>query len=201
MSSQTIIFIGRSGSGKGTQVSLLQAFLRNKNPEIQSIHIETGQYFRDFIGENSISAKFAKEIYLEGKRQPDFLAISMWGYVLCKDYTGQEHLIFDGAPRSAPEAHVIEDALSFYKRFDASLKKPKVIYLDVSHDWSMQRMHERGRLDDKTKEQAEIRMSWFETEVLGAVRFFEQNQKFDFIRIDGEKSIEQVHTDIVSYFS
>jgi adenylate kinase family enzyme len=198
---QTIIFIGRSGSGKGTQVTMLQEFLRNKNSQIQSIHIETGQYFRNFIEEKSVSAQFAKGVYLEGKRQPDFLAISMWGYVLCKDYSGTEHLIFDGAPRSYPEAHVIEDALSFYQRFDnAKFVKPKVIYIDVSHDWSMERMHERGRIDDKTKEQTEIRMNWFETEVKGAIRFFEESPNFDFLHIQGEKSVEEVHAQIISHF-
>lgn len=198
---QTIIFIGRSGSGKGTQVTLLQALLRTKNLETQCIHVETGQYFRDFIGEKSISAQFAKNIYLEGRRQPDFLAISMWGYVLCKDYTGSEHLLFDGAPRSAAEAYVFDDALSFYQRFDEKqFTKPKVVYLDVSHDWSMQRMHERGRIDDKTKEQTEIRMNWFEKDVMGALKFFKESPKFDFIHIQGEKTVEEVHADIASYF-
>ena len=202
MSAQTIIYIGRSGSGKGTQISLLQAFLKQQNPAIPSLQIETGQYFRTFIEEKSITAEFSKDIYLQGKRQPDFLAISMWGYVLCKDYTGVEHLMFDGAPRSPAEAHVVEDALSFYNRFDdKAFVKPKVIYLDVSSDWSMTRMHERARIDDKTFEQLQIRTKWFETEVMGAIDFFKNNPKFDFIHIQGEKTIEEVHADIVSHFA
>lgn len=198
---QTIIVIGRSGSGKGTQVGLLQEFFRTKNAQIQSIHVETGQYFRDFIDDNTISAQLAKEIYLQGKKQPDFLAISMWGYVLCKDYTGVEHVLFDGVPRSLAQAHVFEDALSFYNRFDAKFEKPKVIYLDVSHDWSVQRIHERGRIDDQTVDQAEIRMRWFDTDVVAAIDFFKENPKFDFIHIQGEKSPEEVHAEIVSHFA
>lgn len=202
MAPQTIIYIGRSGSGKGTQIALLQEFLQEKTPTTPSLQIETGQYFRTFIEEKSITAKFCKDIYLQGKRQPDFLAISMWGYVLCKDYTGIEHLMFDGAPRSAAEAHVVEDALSFYQRFDTNtFAKPKVIYLDVSPSWSMQRMHDRARIDDKTLEQLEIRTKWFETEVMGAIDFFKNNPKFDFIHIQGEKTIEEVYADIVSHFA
>jgi adenylate kinase family enzyme len=201
MSPQTIIVIGRSGSGKGTQVGLLQEFLRNKNAQIQSIHVETGQYFRDFIDDTTVSAQLAKEIYLQGKKQPDFLAISMWGYVLCKDYTGVEHILFDGVPRSLAQAHVFEDALSFYNRFDATFEKPKVIYLDVSHDWSVQRIHERGRIDDQTDEQVEVRMHWFDTDVIAAIDFFKENSKFDFIHIQGEKTVEEVHADIVSHFA
>jgi len=201
MSPQTIIVIGRSGSGKGTQVGLLQEFLRGKDATIPSIHVETGQYFRDFIEDKTLSAQLAKNIYLQGEKQPDFLAISMWGYVLCKDYTGVEHLLFDGVPRSLAQAHVFEDALSFYQRFDQKFEKPKVVYLDVSHDWSMQRMHERGRIDDKTEEQTEIRMHWFDTDVVAAIDFFKQNPKFDFIHIQGEKTVEEVHADIVSHFA
>lgn len=198
---QTIICIGRSGSGKGTQIELLEKYLQSKNPIVKSIHIETGQYFRSFIEEQSLSAQFAKKIYIDGKRQPDFLAISMWGYVLCKDYTGKENLIFDGAPRSLSEAHVVEDALSFYQRFDTTTcEKPKVIYLDVPHDWSIERMNTRGRLDDK-KEAEEVRLSWFETEVMGAVHFFETNPHFDFIHIKGDRSVEEVHADIISHFA
>lgn len=198
---QTIIVIGRSGSGKGTQVELLQNFLKSKDPKIQSIHIETGQYFRDFIEDDTLSANLAKDIYIQGKKQPDFLAVSMWGYVLCKDYTGSEHLLFDGVPRSLAQAHVFEDALSFYQRFDERFGKPMIVYLDVSHDWSMARMHERGRIDDKTDAQTEMRMHWFEDNVLEAIEFFKTHPKFDFIHIQGEKTIEEVHKDIVSHFA
>lgn len=197
---QTIICIGRSGSGKGTQIQLLQAYLHSKNSQIQTIHIETGQYFRDFIQENTVSASLAKEVYITGKRQPDFLAISMWGYILCKDYTGKEHLMFDGAPRSFAEAHVVEDALSFYKRFDTNTcSKPKVIYLNVPREWSIERMNGRGRLDDK-KEAEDVRSAWFETEVMGAIDFFRANKNFDFIEIKADKSIQDVHADIISHF-
>jgi adenylate kinase family enzyme len=175
--------------------------IRDRDIRTQSLHIETGQYFRSFIEEASISAKYAHKIYIDGKRQPDFLAISMWGYMLCKDFTGSEHLIFDGAPRSLAEAHVVQDALTFYNRFnEATATKPKVVYLDVSHDWSIKRMDERGRLDDK-KEEEEVRSSWFETDVTEAIHFFENNPKFDFIRIQAERPVQEVHAEIISHFA
>lgn len=202
MSPQTIICIGRSGSGKGTQVKLLQELLKSQNAIIPSIHIETGHYFRAYIEEeNSLAAQLAKEVYLEGKRQPDFLAISMWGYVMCKDYTGIEHLMFDGTPRSIAEARIIEDALSFFNRFDESkFEKPKVIFLDVPAQWSIERMKERGRIDDQTKEQVELRSNWYESEVMGAIEFFKTNPKFEFIHILGDKSIKEVGDDIATHF-
>ena len=199
---QTIICIGRSGSGKGTQVGLLEKYLREQGPLIPSLHIETGQFFRAFIEEQGISAQLAKKIYLDGKRQPDFLAVSMWGYMLCKDYTGVEHLMFDGAPRSATEAQVVEDAFAFYDRFNsAKFAKPKVIYVDVPAEWSMARIHERGRIDDKTTEEIQNRTNWFETDVMSAIKFFESNPKFDLIHIKADKPVEEVHAEIISHLA
>lgn len=202
MSPHTVICIGRSGSGKGTQMKLLQELLRGQSAINPSIHIETGHYFREFIEErNSLSAQLANEFYLDGKRQPEFLAISMWGYVLCKDYTGIEHLLFDGTPRSEPEARIIEDALLFYDRFNESkFAKPKVIFLDVPEEWSVARMSERGRIDDKTKEQLELRSSWYQSEVLGAIEYFKANPKFEFIVIKGDRTITEVRDDIATHF-
>jgi adenylate kinase family enzyme len=198
---QTVICIGRSGSGKGTQIKLLQDFLKEKNSSVNTIHIETGVYFREFIQEQGVSAQLSKSVYLDGGRQPDFLAISMWGYVLCKDYTGTENIIFDGTPRSLAEAHIIEDALQFYKRFDGNaFAKPKIVYIDVPEEWSIARMNERGRIDDK-KEQENNRMKWFTTEVEPAISFFKHNSHFDFIHIQGDRSVEEVHADVISHFA
>ncbi|MES2623311.1 MAG: nucleoside monophosphate kinase [Patescibacteria group bacterium] len=197
---QTIICIGRSGSGKGTQIKLLEEYFKQQDANAQMIHIETGVYFRSFIEEKTVSGNLAKQAYLEGRREPEFLAISMWGYILCKDYTAEEHIMFDGAPRSLTEAKIIEDALSFYNRFDETLfVKPKIVFLDVSHDWSVARMHERGRVDDQTKEQLELRSHWFETEVMQAVEYFKANPRFDFVQIPGEGSIEEVQALIRSH--
>jgi adenylate kinase family enzyme len=199
---QTIICMGRSGCGKGTQIRLLEEYFKSQNPDSQMIHIETGTYFRSFIEEKTVSAELAKQTYLDGKREPEFLAISMWGYVLCKDYTAEEHIMFDGAPRSLLEAQVIAEALRFYNRFDGSqFAKPKIVYLDVSHDWSVARMHERGRVDDQTIAQLELRSKWFEAEVLPAIEFFENNANFEFVHIKGEGSIEEVHDEIISHLS
>ena len=65
----------------------------------------------------------------------------------------------------------------------------------------MDKMLNRGRIDDKTKEQMELRSKWFESEVVGAIEFFRNNPKFEFIQIKGDKSIEEVHADIVTHFT
>jgi adenylate kinase family enzyme len=195
MNRKTFILIGRSGCGKGTQADLLIERLKatgevsDKNP---MFYIETGNKFRDFISKTSHSSRLAKEIAERSERQPDFLAIWMWSDLLVTNLMGDENLIFDGTPRSLNEAMALNTALKFFKR-----ENIKVIYLDVSNEWSKQRMIERGRADDKAKGDIEKRLAWFESDVLPAVKFYEDSPDYEFIRVNGEQTIEEVNRELV----
>lgn len=195
MDNQTLIFIGRSGCGKGTQADLLiEAMKKNgvisdKNP---MFYIETGDKFRDFISKTSHSSRLAKEIMDRSERQPDFLAIWMWSDLLVSNLMGDENIIFDGTPRSLNEAMTLNTALKFFKR-----DKVKVIYLDVSNDWSKKRMLERGRADDKTNGDIDKRLAWFEADVLPAVKYYESNPDYQFIKVNGEQTIDEVQAELL----
>jgi len=196
MNKQTFIFIGRSGCGKGTQAELLIEELKQKGyttDQNPMFYIETGDKFRDFISKTSRSSRLAKEIMDRSERQPDFLAIWMWSDLLVTNLMGDENIIFDGTPRSLNEAMALNTALKFFQR-----EKVKVIYLDVSNDWSKKRMLERGRADDKTNGDIDKRLAWFEADVLPAVKYYEESAGYEFIKVNGEQTIEQVHTDLMS---
>jgi adenylate kinase family enzyme len=91
MELQTFIFIGRSGCGKGTQVALLQEYIKQQDHKRHIFYIETGERFRQFIKEHSLSSRLAAKIYKSGSRQPDFIAVWMWSNLLVKKMTGEEH--------------------------------------------------------------------------------------------------------------
>ena len=116
MELQTFIFIGRSGCGKGTQVTLLQEYIRKQDQMRYVFYIETGERFRQFIKEHSLSSRLAAGIYKTGDRQPDFIAVWMWSHLLVERMTGEEHVIFDGTPRSLQEAQIVDTAITFYNR-------------------------------------------------------------------------------------
>lgn len=193
---QTFIFIGRSGCGKGTQAELLigemkdKSYITDQNP---LFYIETGDRFRDFISKTSNASRLAKDIMDRSERQPDFLAIWMWADLLVTNLMGDEHLVFDGTPRSLNEALALDTALKFYQR-----QKPTVIYLDVTNEWSKTRMLERGRIDDKKSGDIEKRLAWFESDVLPAVKYYENNPNYHFVRVNGEQTIEAVHSELMS---
>ncbi|MDP3763078.1 MAG: nucleoside monophosphate kinase [bacterium] len=191
----TVIFIGRSGCGKGTQADLFKNRIARLDPGRQILYVETGEHFRKFIRSEGFSSELSRKINEEDKRQPDFLACWMWAGMLVEELMPDMHLIFDGAPRSLPEAVVISTAMKFYER-----EKPAVIYLNVSRKWSEDRLLSRGRTDDSSISKITRRLNWFDEETLPAIEYFRNSKLYQLIEVNGEQPIEKVHADIVAAY-
>lgn len=190
----TVIFIGRSGCGKGTQAALLKERIARFDKERRHIlYVETGEHFRRFIRGESFSSRLSRKIYESDERQPDFLACSMWTKVLLDELDKDMHIVFDGAPRALSEAEMLTSAFNFYKR-----EQPTIIYIDVSRKWSEERLLSRGRSDDVNIEKIDKRLDWFDEDVMPAVEYFRNNPYYRFFDINGEQSIERVHADIIA---
>lgn len=197
---KTFIFTGRSGCGKGTQAKILEQFLKLSTPHLPIFYIETGVKFREFIEGSSLTSKLASEIYKAGGKQPDFLAVWNWSHFLIEQMNGNEHIIIDGTPRSYEEALVLDSAMTFYNR-----EQPFVIHLDVSREWSRKHIENRakleGRIDDQSAEEIDRRLDWFETDVIRAIKFFENHRGYKYVKINGEGTVEEVAQSIQSAIS
>jgi adenylate kinase len=191
MELKTFIFIGRSGSGKGTQARMLQEYLKDTDPDTPVLYEETGAKFREFIKEDTFTSKLSQEFYNTGKLQPNFLAIRIWAEELRKNFKGNEHIIFDGTPRQLREAYVLETALDFYNR-----KNVYIIYPNVSREWSEKRLLERGRSDDDLEE-IKKRLDWYDTQVAPVIEYYRDNPRYNFVDINGEQTIKEVHDQII----
>lgn len=192
----TIIFVGPSGSGKGTQADLFKNWINRRDMEKRQIlYVETGERFRKFIRSEGYSSEISKEIYNLDERQPDFLACWMWGNVLIEELHADTHLVFDGAARSLPEAEILTTALKFYKR-----ERITVIYINVSRKWSEKHLLSRGRFDDVNIDKIDKRLDWFEKDTKPAVEYFKNNPYYNFIEVNGEQTIEKVHKDILEAY-
>lgn len=192
----TVIFIGRSGSGKGTQSDLLRNKIAKEDSSDRKIlYIETGDRFREFVRGKSLSSKLSKAIYDRDARQPDFLATLMWGEMLLENLEEDMHLVFDGVARSQAEAKMLSTALWFYER-----EKPTVIYINVSRKWSEEKLLRRGRADDVSVERIDKRLDWFDKDVIPAVEYFKTNPFFRVLEINGEQTVEEVHQEIINKY-
>ena len=206
MKNKTFIFIGRSGSGKGTQAVLLRQYLERiefeSNGDGQGLleprgmknvfHVTTGDLFRSFVKEETYTSKLVKEALEKGLLMPDFLAVLMWGTFFSKNLTGNEHIIGDGMPRKLKEAEMLLGGMKFYKR-----EKPIILFLDVSRDSVVERLIKRGRSDDKKIEAINERMAYYEKDVIPVIDYFKTSPDCDFIHIDGEPSIPEIYKDIL----
>ena len=186
---QTFIFIGRSGSGKGTQATLLKDYLE-KNTDAPVTYIQTGQRFRDFTAGSTHTAMLARGVIETGALMPEFLGVWNWSSIFVDSIKGDEHLILDGMPRRLREAHMVDSAMEFYSR-----KMPMVIYLDISHTIAKERLLGRGREDDN-HDDIDRRLAWFETDVVPVLEWYERDRNYNFVRINGEQSVEQIAADI-----
>jgi adenylate kinase len=190
---QFFIMIGRSGCGKGTQAQLIKSYFENLYAESGEIkHITTGGAFREFINSDSYTSQKSKEIINEGGLMPEFLAIWNWSNIFVENMSGNESVILDGAPRKLIEVQALDSAISFY-----NYKKPIVIYIDVTKDWAVDRLTERGREDDKNQGEVNRKMDWFENDVKKVIDWYSEDPKYSFIHINGEGEIEKVHTELI----
>jgi adenylate kinase len=193
MKPTTVIFFGKSGSGKGTQATLLLKTFERLDAVNRSIYAETGQKFRSFIQTNSdfVSQKIT-EVLHAGGFLPPFLPIWTWTQFLIDELkTGKEHMVFDGVCRQPEEAPMLDAALQFLGR-----GTPIVILLDVHHDVVTERLLKRGRFDDKQEKIVE-RLKAFEKSAMPAINHFKKSPNVKFVTINGDQAIEQVHEDVL----
>jgi len=186
----TCVFFGRSGSGKGTQADLLLKYLAGHDSKRKAIYIETGRLFRNFMDSGTYTAKKVKENLAAGKLLPVFLPIWVWTGLLNDEYTGKEHLVFDGVSRRLEEAKVLDAAMQFYER-----ERPTILFLELHNEKGTERLLKRGRYDDE-REKINERMKWFEDDVMPVVDYFKKNPHYNFVIINGDQTIPEVFEDV-----
>lgn len=188
MEQRTIIFIGKSGSGKGTQARLLEDFFIKAGGSV--CHFETGSALRSLAEDTSYTGTLVKQTLGGGNMQPLFLAVWLWGNVFVRNLTGKEHIICDGFPRRKPEADVLDTAMEFYGR-----GKVDVVHCTLTDEQVFERLLKRGRNDD-TKEGIQRRLEWFENEVMPVVEYFKGHERYIVHEIDAGREECPVFEDI-----
>lgn len=137
-----VIIFGAPGSGKGTQSEMLIK-------EYGFDHISTGDLLRAEIKAGSELGLKAKEYMDAGRLVPDEVVIGMIDDKLKKN-TPKVGIIFDGFPRTIPQAEALGELL---KKYGSEIKA--VLDLEVDEDELIRRLINRGKESDRSDDNLE----------------------------------------------
>lgn len=140
---KNIVIFGAPGSGKGTQSDLMIK-------KYGFGHISTGDVLRNEIKNGTELGKTAKAYIDKGQLIPDELMINILASVY--DSFGKEHkgVIFDGFPRTIPQAEALKKMLD-----ERGHKIAAMIELDVPESELMQRLIKRGKESGRSDDNEE----------------------------------------------
>ena len=181
----TIVVLGRSGSGKGTQARMIVRRLKRKGV----FHLETGRFLRDLLEKKNATTEFARTRLMErGELFPWWFPMFLWMRELVEGGNGDKHLVGDGTPRRLSEARLIDEIMAWHGR-----PLPLCVYIDVSRHEARRRLLERGRADD-TPQAIENRLDYFPKDVAPVIRYYRHHGRL--ARINGEQTPEKVFEEI-----
>jgi len=189
---QTFIFYGIVGSGKGTQVELLEKYLKENNISNDILFTSTGAEFRKLIEGGSYTASKAKTTIEKGFLQPNFLTISLFTNILIANLKEETTLIADGYPRTIEQSEAFESMMKFYDRNDV-----KIIYIELGKEEAVKRMKLRARSDD-TDEGIANRFDEYVNNVIPSMNYFKGKVDYTMYKINGDQGIEEVHKEIIT---
>jgi adenylate kinase len=190
MQSETFVFFGIAGSGKGTQIKLLTDLLKARDGK-DTVYVSPGNEYRRIIQSGTETAALVKVILNRGGLLPDFLTGSVITNILIDNLSLEKHLIVDGYPRTIAQAQFLKDALEFYSRTGV-----KIIYLELSETEATKRLKLRARHDD-TDESIKSRFNDFTKNVIPSMNYFKDKENYKIYTINGEQTVENVQKDII----
>jgi adenylate kinase len=125
-----IILLGPPGAGKGTVANLLKS-------HDDSVHISTGDILRNAVKDGTPLGVEAKGYMDRGDLVPDSLIMGMMEERLKEDDC-QKGFIFDGFPRTIPQADALTELLN-----KLDLKLDFVVNLEIGKDVVLDRLTTR----------------------------------------------------------
>lgn len=182
---KNIVIFGAPGSGKGTQSDKLIA-------KYGLEHISTGDVLRSEIKNGTELGQTAKRYIDQGQLIPDELMIDILASVY--DSFGKDHqgVIFDGFPRTIPQAEALKAMLAARGHNVAAM-----IELDVPEDELMNRLVKRGQesgRSDDNEETIKKRLDVYHNQTAPLIDWYKQEGLHK--HIDGLGELDRIFGDI-----
>lgn len=177
------LFVGPPGAGKGTQAARVASRLGVP-------HISTGDMFRDHVARGTDLGRRVDSIMKAGEYVPDEVTVEMLGERVAEP-DAKDGFILDGFPRTEGQAEALDGLIGRHS-LDA------VVVFEVDEDALVERLLERGRVDD-TEETIRTRFKVYQEQTAPLLDLY--NARGIVTHIDGLGEIEEVTDRILAALS
>lgn len=190
-----IVFYGPEGSGKGTQAKLL-------SEKLNTPILTSGDLVRDAAAnDKGIIGEVCRQQLAEGKYVANSEMEVLWKWRLKED-DAKGAWIMDGFPRNVDQAKFLDDKIDKY-----GYKIEFVIFLTLPEEVSYDRLIKRGRpvypgsteLHD-SPERIKSRLAIYKESEQAVIEYY-KTTGVTLIEIDANRSIEEVHQDIMNHIN
>ncbi|MDX2195009.1 MAG: adenylate kinase [Cytophagales bacterium] len=176
-----IVLFGPPGAGKGTQSEKLIA-------KYNLIHLSTGDILRAERKAGTPLGTKANQYIEKGELVPDEVVIGMIENKL-KEYSSHNGFIFDGFPRTVPQAQALDTLLS---KMNTGISC--MVSLDVERNELIKRLlirgKDSGRADDQDENVIKNRIEVYNKETLPVADYYKKQNKL--ATINGIGSIDDI---------
>ena len=180
-----LILFGPPGAGKGTQSEQLIDAYNLK-------HISTGDLLRAERKAGTELGVKANEYIAKGELVPDEVVVGMVRNFM-KEHSSSKGFIFDGFPRTTPQAEALDNLLSEF-----GAKIDIVLGLEVIEDELVKRLLLRGetsgRADDQSEETIRNRFKEYQTKTLPLMDYY--TKKNSYVGVNGMGEIDHIQSSL-----
>lgn len=180
-----LVLFGAPGSGKGTQSAKII-------DEYGLFHISTGEVLRDHIARRTPYGITAEKYISKGNLIPDELMLEILSHELDENLKGAKGVVFDGFPRTVPQAEALEKLLA-----DKGTELHAVVGLEVPENELIDRLLKRGRDTGRADDNIETitnRLKVYHDQTLPLQDFYIKKGKF--IPVKGTGVVDDIFAHI-----
>ncbi len=176
-----LVLFGPPGAGKGTQAVYL-------SKDYKLIHLSTGDILRQEIEAETKIGLVVKDMICRGELVPDAIVIDLIQDKLDKNPKANGFL-FDGFPRTVPQAEALDTLLVHYKRNVSAM-----LSLEVEKEELIARLMNRGvtsgRSDDADRAIIENRIEIYNQKTAPLINYYQKARKYE--AINGVGTVDEI---------